>query len=264
MVPVGEAYRLAGRTAVVTGAAVGIGEAVARTFAAAGADLALCDRDEAGLQRLGAELRSTGRQVLVEVLDVRDDEAVVGFIERASSIGPLSVLVNNAGGGFAAPFLEVSAKGQEALVRENFSSVTACIRAVVPHMPSPGPDRSGGGAIVNITSIEAHRAAPGFAVYAAMKAAVANLTATLALELADRHIRVNAVAPDMIPTPGIGTDLPIDTPLPFAGRPDDVALAALFLASPAAGFVTGTTLLVDGGNRAASGWRRGADGWTTT
>jgi NAD(P)-dependent dehydrogenase (short-subunit alcohol dehydrogenase family) len=97
-----------------------------------------------------------------------------------------------------------------------------------------------------------------------MKAAVVNLTQTLALELGARHIRVNCIAPDVIPTPGIGGDVPVKTPLPFAGHVDDVAAAALYLASDWARFVTGTTIHVDGGNDAAGGWTRVADGtWTT-
>ena len=95
-------------------------------------------------------------------------------------------------------FLDVSEKGQDALVRENFAQVTNCIRAAAPLMTT------GRGSIINITSIEAHRAGPGFAIYSAMKAAVANLTKSLALELGERMIRVNCIAPDVIPTPGIG------------------------------------------------------------
>lgn len=255
------AFSLAGRTAVVTGAARGIGAAVAGVLAEAGAHLALCDRDAEGIAVVADALVGRGTEVHVGVLDVRDADAVGAFVDGAAArFGPLHVLVNNAGGGFAAPFLDVSAKGEDALVRENFSSVAACIRAFVPHVPPPEGERGGGGAIVNITSIEAHRAAPGFAVYAAMKAAVANLTESLALELGDRRIRVTCVAPDVIPTPGIGVDLPVTTPLPYAGRAVDVAHAVRFLASDAAAFVTGTTLLVDGGNAAAGGWHRGADG----
>jgi NAD(P)-dependent dehydrogenase (short-subunit alcohol dehydrogenase family) len=173
--------------------------------------------------------------------------------------GRVDGLVNNAGGGFRAAFVDVSPKGQDALVRENFTSVTSMVRAFVPLMPPPGEGRAGGGSIVNVTSIEAHRAGPGFAVYSAMKAAVANLTMSLALELGSRHIRVNCVAPDVIPTPGVG-EMPVATPLPYAGHPNDVAAAAVYLLSAASGFVTGTTIHVDGGNRAAGGWRRTADG----
>jgi NAD(P)-dependent dehydrogenase (short-subunit alcohol dehydrogenase family) len=169
--------------------------------------------------------------------------------------GRVDGLVNNAGGGFRSPFVEVSDKGQDALVRENFTSVASMVRAFVPLMNA--------GSIVNITSIEAHRAGPGFAVYSAMKAAVANLTKSLALELGAEHIRVNCVAPDVIPTPGIG-DVPVTTPLPYAGHVDDVAAAVVYLLSAAARFVTGTTLHVDGGNGAAGGWHRRDDGTFTT
>ena len=122
-----------------------------------------------------------------------------------------------------------------------------------------------GGSIVNVTSIEAHRAGPGFAIYSAMKAAQVNLAQSLALELGPKLIRVNCVAPDVIPTPGIGVDMGVRTPLPRAGHVDDVAAAVVFLANPAlSGFVTGTTIHVDGGNSAAGGWHRQADGTYTT
>jgi 3-oxoacyl-[acyl-carrier protein] reductase len=121
-----------------------------------------------------------------------------------------------------------------------------------------------GGSIINLTSIEAHRAGPGFAVYSAMKAAVASLTKSLALELGARGIRVNCVAPDVIPTPGIGGELPVKTPLPVAGHVDDVAGAVIYLASDLSRFVTGSTVHVDGGNWAAGGWGRAPDGsWIT-
>lgn len=250
-----DSLRLDDRVAVVTGAAQGLGEAVAATFARLGASLVLCDREAEGLERTAAAARALGRDVVSGVLDVRDDDALDGlFAEAAERLGRVDVLVNNAGGGFASPFLDVSTKGQDALVRENFTSVAACIRRGVPLMPPSG------GSIINVTSIEAHRAAPDFAVYAAMKAAVANLTKSLALELGDRKIRVNCIAPDVIPTPGIGPLPDVQTPLAVDGRPDDVAAAAAFLASDLSRFVTGTTLHVDGGNHAAGGWHRGPDG----
>ena len=254
-----DSVRLDGTVAIVTGAAVGIGRASAIALAAFGADVAVCDRDETNLATCVAEIEACGGRALAGLLDVRDAPEVAAWVSSvAEEFGRIDVLVNNAGGGFASDFLSVSDNGQDALIRENFGSVTNFVRVVVPCMPSTG------GAIVNITSIEAHRAAPGFAIYSAMKAAVANLTKTLALELGARSVRVNCVAPDVIPTPGIG-EIPVRTPIPRAGHVDDVAAAVVFLANPAlSGFVTGSTLHVDGGNRAAGGWHREADGSFST
>ncbi len=250
---------LTDRVAVVTGAAVGIGEAIAVTFANFGAHLAICDRDVANLDRTADAIEASGRRVAAAGIDVREGDQVDGFLGVVrEQFDHVDVLVNNAGGGFHASFLDVNAKGQDSLVRENFVSVTHLIRGFVPMVPETG------GSIVNLTSIEAYRAAPGYAVYAAMKAAVANLTKSLALELAERMIRVNCIAPDVIPTPGIGVDLGLSTPLPRRGHVDDVAAAAVYLAGDLARFVTGTTIHVDGGNLAAGGWKRADDGSFTT
>lgn len=199
-------------------------------------------------------------------MDVRDAEQVRALRDEIAGItaGRVDVLINNAGGGFKASFLETSSRGEAALIAENFTQITSCLREFVPLMGD-------GARIVNVTSIEAHRAGPGFGIYSAMKAAVESLTKTLALELAEARIRVNAVAPDMIPTPG-DADLAAavgmsdhgsyDQPWPDGGTPDDVAGVIVFLASGLARFVTGTTVHVDGGTHAASGWRRGpAGGW---
>jgi NAD(P)-dependent dehydrogenase (short-subunit alcohol dehydrogenase family) len=219
-----------------------------------GADVAICDRDGQNLAAASREIEAVGRRTLGGVLDVRDGDAVKDFFQRiASEFGKVDILVNNAGGGFYSLFVDVTEKGENALVRENFTSVTSFIRHSVPLIPEAG------GSIINVTSVEAHRAGPGFAIYSAMKAALASLTKSLALELGARRIRVNCIAPDVIPTPGIGA-VPTRTPLARSGHVDDIAGAAVFLASEMSGFVTGATFHVDGGNWAAGGWRRREDG----
>jgi NAD(P)-dependent dehydrogenase (short-subunit alcohol dehydrogenase family) len=252
-----DAVTLEGKVVLVTGAAQGIGEAIALACAGFGASIAMCDRNADGLAFVSKEIDGLGQRVVTGVLDVRDGEQVDAFVADAvRALGNrIDVLVNNAGGGFPADFVDVNAKGQDALIRENFSSVTHFIRACVPHMPE-------GGSIINITSIEAHRAAPGYAVYSAMKAAIANLTQSLSLELGHRQLRVNCIAPDVIPTPGVGdmADVATRMALPLAGHVDDVAGAAIFLATNLSRFVTGTTIHVDGGNFAAGGWHRQPNG----
>ena len=254
---------LSGRVAVVTGAAQGIGAATALALARFGADIAICDRSADGLSSTASDIESLGRRCHSEVLDVRHPDSVAAFIANsAGSLGPIDVLVNNAGGGFHSEFAGVSEKGELALIDENFRTVTNCVRHAVGKM-------NDGGSIVNVTSVEAWHAAPGFAVYAAMKAAVEQFTKSLALELGGRGIRVNCVAPDMIPTPGdasLSTDSGAlsdglhPTPLRRMGTPDECAAVIVFLASDMASFVTGSSIPVDGGTVAGAGWKVRLDG----
>jgi NAD(P)-dependent dehydrogenase (short-subunit alcohol dehydrogenase family) len=250
-----DACRLDGYTAVVTGAAQGIGLASALALRRFGALVAVCDRDGEALGRAVGELGALGNEAPSACIDVRDADQLDAFLaDVLGAFTVVDVLVNNAGGGFRSPFVDVSDKGMDALVRENFTQVARCIRGVAPSM------RAEAASIVNMTSIEAHRAGPGFAVYSAMKAGLESLTKSLALELGPRNIRVNCIAPDVIPTPGVG-ELAVNTPLPRQGDVDDVAAAVVFLANARlSGFVTGSTIHVDGGNFAAGGWHRLADG----
>jgi NAD(P)-dependent dehydrogenase (short-subunit alcohol dehydrogenase family) len=252
----------AGQVVVVTGAARGIGAATARLLAAHGARLALCDRLASPLADVASSLVDGGVDVLSTVVDVRAADAVDAFVAAVGDrFGRVDGLVNNAGGTFVAPALDVSAKGEAMLVAENFTQVLHMARRCVPLM---GP----GASIVNVTSVEAHQAAPGFAVYAAMKAAVANLTRSLALELAPQGVRVNAMAPDALVSDGedgardamLATDMAyrpaMVPPLGHRGTPEDGAATIAFLLGPMSRFVTGTTVHVDGGTWAAGGWQR--------
>jgi 3-oxoacyl-[acyl-carrier protein] reductase len=256
---------LTDRVAIVTGAAQGIGRATARLFARCGAAVAICDREAGLLAEATAEIEAMGRPVLSAELDVRDAEAVDRFVESvAARFDRVDVLVNNAGGTFVAPFLDISPKGEASLIAENFTQVTHFIRRVAPLMTH-------GGSIINLTSIEAHQAGPGFSIYAAMKTAVMSLTQTLALELGGRRIRVNAIASDCQPSDGeketreemLSTEMEYIPaflpPLGYFATPEESAGAALFLASDLSRFITGTTLHVDGGNKAAGGWHRPVD-----
>jgi NAD(P)-dependent dehydrogenase (short-subunit alcohol dehydrogenase family) len=251
-----DAILLGDQVAIVTGAAQGIGRATALAMARFGADVAICDRKAPELEETAAGIRAQGRRCVSEIADVREQDAVAAFLAAVESeFGSVQILVNNAGGGFWSNFLDVNAKGENALIRENFGSVTLFIRGTVPLMRE-------GGSIINVTSVEAHRAGPGYAIYSAMKAAVASLTRSLALELGDRGIRVNCVAPDLVPTAASGP-MPVSAALERSGDVDDVAAAVVFLAGRGARFVTGTTLHVDGGGLAAAGWRRDGRGGFT-
>jgi NAD(P)-dependent dehydrogenase (short-subunit alcohol dehydrogenase family) len=256
---------LTGRVAVVTGGGAGIGAACATALARFGCDVAVCDRQPDGLPAIGKAIDAIGRRADIRHLDVRDAEATSAWLAEVDQrFGRIDILVNNAGGTFRGAFAEQSPNADRTLLAENFGQVSSTIKAALPYLARQG------GSIVNITSIEAHRAAPGFATYAAAKAAVANLSQSLALELADQRIRVNCIAPDVIPTPGLGPagDAIREAaergearhPWPDAGTPDDVAAAVVWLAGDLARFVTGTTIHVDGGTDAARGWRRTPDG----
>jgi NAD(P)-dependent dehydrogenase (short-subunit alcohol dehydrogenase family) len=249
---------LDGRVAIVTGAGQGIGKGIALGLAAFGADVVCAERNPETLAETVAEIEAKGRRALASLTDVREGEAVEAMVKATvEKFGRIDILVNNVGGTFRTPFLEVNERGWEAVLRANLKSTFHCCRAVAPVMIEGGR----GGSIINITTIEALRAGPGFAVYSAAKGGIAIFTKSLALELSEHKIRVNCIAPDVILTPGVqglGNQDPAaeryHIPLRRAGTPEDVAGPAVFLASDLSSYVTGETIYVTGGTSAAGGW----------
>lgn len=251
---------LADSVAVVTGGAGGLGGAISRDLAANGVRLAVLDIDPEAAASLGSEL---GDRAMVRPGDVRDPQQVATLFDEVDDRwGRLDTLVNVPGGTFRAPFVETNVKGWDAILRQNLLHVLHSCSLAIPRIVAGGR----GGSIVNLTTIECHRAAPGFAVYSAAKAAVEQLGRTLAVELAPEGIRVNSVAPDYTPTPNMlrigGVDpndeAPVDKsisiPMGRGGELEEVAGCVVFLASALSSYLTGSTLHVDGGTFASSGW----------
>lgn len=273
---------LSDQVAVVTGGGGGIGRAIALELAAHGADIAIGDIVPERCEETAARVRELGRRALPLPTDVADTAQVARLIERtAEHFGRLDILVNNAGGTARRALLEQSERSWRRHIELNLVSNLAATSAAVPAMIKGAR----GGAIINVTSIEAARAAPGYAVYAACKAGINNLTRTLALEFAEHGIRVNAIAPDLTVTPGVRGNLsgPVDPaswitptpeqaaatrrriPLGREGIDQECGRAALFLASSMSSYITGIVLPVDGGTWASSGWLRDSAGrWTLT
>ena len=249
---------LAGTVAVVTGGAGGLGHAIVTDLAANGVRVATVDIDAEAVEGLQAQLP----EALVRHGDARDPEALGTLFDAVDERwGRVDTLVNVVGGTFRAAFTDTSPRAWDALLRANFLHVLHACSLAVPRMQAGGR----GGSIVNITTIEAHRAAPGFAVYSAAKAGVEQFARTLAVEVAPDGIRVNNVAPDYTPTPnmrkiggGAGMlgerALEVAIPMGRAGDVTDISGCVVFLASDLARYVTGSTLHPDGGTFASSGW----------
>jgi 3-oxoacyl-[acyl-carrier protein] reductase len=247
--------RLEGKIAFITGAGSGFGAAIARLFAIEGAKVILADRDELAAKRVAGEIGNGALSIHTDVSDGASVEAAMARVKEA--FGGLDILVNNAG---IAQKPSALHRFEEAEIDRIFAvNVKSIFHTAVHGLPML--EARGGGTIVNIASNAGMRPRPGMAWYNASKAAVINLTYTMAAELAKKKIRVNAIAPSMAETPMkdfiFNNDNKADAavlatiPLGRFAQADDIARAALYLASDDAAFVTGAILPVDGGRTAS-------------
>jgi 7-alpha-hydroxysteroid dehydrogenase len=236
--------------ALVTGAGRGIGQGCALAFAEMGADVVCAARTPEQIEATAESVRALGRRALAVPCDVVESTQLEGLVEAAvQEFGRIDVLVNNAGGSPPSPALQTSEKAFEAALRFNVTSAFLLSRLVLPVM-----QKGDGGAIVNISSAAGRLVQPNFVAYGTAKAALSFMTRQLASELAPR-VRVNAIAVGAVKTSALMPFLNEEleqamadlTPMARLGEVEDIALAALYLASPAASWVTGKVFEVDGG-----------------
>ena len=251
-------HQLAGQIALVTGAARGIGKAIAMRLAEDGAHVVVADLDADTARQTAAGIEALGYKVSAVQVDVTDAKQVQAVVEGVhGTFGRLDILVNNAGSGKSTPFLEMTQSDLQAQMALNFGAAYTCAQACAKRMRDAGYGR-----IVFITSITGLAGPVNLSAYGAMKAGQMGLTRAMALELAEFGITTNSVAPGPIDTELLRAAWPADMvaeaqeriPARRIGKPEEVAHAVSFLASPGAAFINGVTLPVDGGFTAAGGY----------
>ncbi len=254
---------LTGTVAVVTGGAGGLGEDISKDLSANGVRVAVVDIDGGAVEALRDWFAEQSGDAIVHHGDARDPGVLETlFVAADERWGRLDTLVNVVGGTFRAEFTDTGPKGWDALLRTNLMHVLHACSMAIPRMRANG----NGGSIINLTTVEAHRAAPGFAVYSAAKAGVTQFARSLAVEVGPYGIRVNNVAPDFAPTKNMlmmaGAQSAATTemgarirfPLAREGKSTDISNSVVFLASNLSSYITGSTLHPDGGTLASSGW----------
>jgi 2-deoxy-D-gluconate 3-dehydrogenase len=253
-----KAMDLKGKTAIVTGGAMGIGYGIANRLAEAGANIVVADFNKEAGEAAAQKLAGEGYKAVFVKTDVSDEKQVQGAVNFAvNTFGTVDILVNNAGIYPLAPVMQMPLATFEKVVSVNLKSVFLFTKAVAEVMIKRGT----GGKIINISSVDAlHPSSVGLAVYDASKHGVWGFTKNTALELAPHNIQINAIAPGAIATPGAGAGAPMSPamevlhnqfmekiPMKRLGEPDEIGKVALFLASDLSSYMTGAQVVVDGG-----------------
>jgi NAD(P)-dependent dehydrogenase (short-subunit alcohol dehydrogenase family) len=247
-------FSIDGQTAIVTGASSGIGKTIAERFAAEGADVVVCSREQGnvdpvaeGINESGGDSEGGGRALAVEC-DVTDRDAVEALVAATvEEFGGLDCLVNNAGASFMAPFDDISENGWETIVDINLSGTYHCTQAAGEHL------KEGGGTVVNFASVAGTQGSPMMSHYGAAKAGVVNLTTSLSYEWAGEGVRVNCIAPGFVATPGVESQMGVSAEnidreevKRRIGTSEEIADLAQFLAAPASSYVVGETVVAQG------------------
>ncbi|MEM4782545.1 MAG: SDR family NAD(P)-dependent oxidoreductase [Halalkalicoccus sp.] len=243
-----ERFGVDGQVAVVTGASSGIGRAIAERFAAGGARVVVCSREQGNVDPVAEGIEEAGGEALAVECDVTDRGAVEGLIEATvEEYGGLDCLVNNAGASFMAGFDDISENGWRTIVNINLHGTYHCTQAAAEHL------KDGGGTVINLSSVAGQRGSPYMSHYGAAKAGVINFTTTLAAEWAADDVRVNCIAPGFVATPGVESQMGVsaenidrDEVDRRIGLSAEIADIAQFLASPASSYVVGETITAGG------------------